>query len=145
MAKRQNAEIQSLDDLQQLAAEVDNLPPAADAHGDPAAPSGDPAPESPGVSDAEKWARYPMIFGMIVARAMPELAEHYSEAACNAWGAAMEPIARRHGWNPDGVLGEWGALAVATYGFVGPTLAAVQARRAAAANPVTATEPQPGG
>lgn len=79
--------------------------------------------------EAAEWAGFPFVFGAIVARALPELAEVYSETACLEWGKKMAPIARRYGWTA-GVAGAWFGLIGASWGMIEPTYKAAKAHRA---------------
>ncbi|OJA63795.1 hypothetical protein BGV68_01880 [Burkholderia ubonensis] len=106
--------------LKALAAEVDAAP---------AVPG--QAPDVP-VDPAAQWAMLPKVFGGILAMAMPELADVYSDAACAAWGAKMAPVADKYGWDAASTLGGWMpeiSLAMATLPLALPTMAAIKQRR----------------
>lgn len=104
--------------LQQAAAEGTTLPAAE------AAPVADPA---------DTWAMLPAMVGSMLSMAMPELKAVYTPEACQAWGAAMVPVAEEYGWNAEDVLGPKMALAMATAPFVIGTAFAIKARKIAAA------------
>lgn len=87
---------------------------------------------------AETWAMLPAMVGSILCMAMPELRGVYSPEACQAWGAAMVPVADEQGWNADEVLGPKMALAAASVPFVLGTVFAIKARKAAAVPAVSA-------
>ena len=94
-----------------------------------------PAPEVaavPAVDPAESWAMLPAMVGSILCMAMPELKAVYTPDACNAWGAAMVPVADEQGWNADEFLGPKMGLLVASAPFVLGTVFAIKARKAAA-------------
>ncbi|HGO6127519.1 TPA: hypothetical protein ACK3RK_006087 [Burkholderia cepacia] len=109
--------------LKAMAAEVDAAP---DVPGQPAADPVDPATQ---------WAMLPKVFGGILAMAMPELNDVYSDAACAEWGSKMVPVADKYGWDAAGALSGFMpeiALAMATLPLAIPTLAAIKQRRIAA-------------
>jgi hypothetical protein len=90
--------------------------------------------------EAKEWAGVPFVLGGLLSRALPELKEVYTEAACLDWGRATVPVARKYGWS----LGRFNAEIVwigATWGMVAPAFDALKKRRAADAKP---KEKQPG-
>ncbi len=133
------ADLSELDRIGAEGAELDLAPPAPNLDAPAAA-----APDGP--TEAEKiamWAAIPATFGSVLAMAMPELAEVYSPAACNVWGAAMLPVAKKHGWNDLESLPEL-SLCLVSLPFAIGTFAAVKKRRAAAAPAVTEGKGAPG-
>jgi hypothetical protein len=86
---------------------------------------------------AESWAFIPAMFGKIVAMALPELKDVYSEDACFAWGEAMVPVAEKYGWGDPSVSVEV-TLLIATVPMAVPTALAIKKymdeRKAQAAN-----------
>jgi hypothetical protein len=96
-----------------------------------------------GASDAESaamWAMVPQTLGSILAMAMPELRAVYAPEACNTWGRAMVPVAKKYGWNLGGDSPEV-ALLVATLPFAFGTFSAVMSRRAHARRAAAGGEP----
>lgn len=85
---------------------------------------------APMVDQAQQWAMLPAIVGSALSMALPELRAVYTPQACEAWGAAMVPVADKYGWNCDGIIGPELALLAATVPFAFGTFAAVKARRA---------------
>ena len=126
-----------LEDLAGAAARIDG-----ERAGDAAAAAPGQAPAAAAIArvddaaqvelEGREWAMLPAIFGRIISRAMPELAEHYADDKCAEWGRAMVPVARRHGWNVQGTFMYLG-LALATWDMAAPTATAVIARRRAIA------------
>jgi hypothetical protein len=74
---------------------------------------------------AESWAFIPAMFGKIVAMALPELKDVYTEDACFAWGEAMVPVAEKYGWGDPAVSVEV-ALIIATVPLALPTGIAIK-------------------
>jgi hypothetical protein len=87
---------------------------------------------------AESWAFIPAMFGKIVAMALPELKDVYTEDACLAWGEAMVPVAEKYGWGDPAVSVEV-ALLIATVPLALPTGIAIKKyldlRKQQASNP----------
>ncbi len=124
-----------LDNIGREAAELFADPIAAP--GKPAAPaiaaSGDASSTAPDQAatdeaSAKEWAGLPFVFGSIVSKAMPELAQVYSEEKCLDWGRSMVPVAKRYGWTA-GAAGLWAPLIATTWGFARPTYEAIKQRR----------------
>jgi len=121
----------------------------AELRGDPPAVLGDAGPgqvTSPDAAGlqiqadadaAREWAQFPALFGGILAQAMPELADAYSEANCLAWGEAMVPVAKKYQWTTAS-FGGWVGLAGATWTFAKPTFDAIRARRTVKPKPAPA-------
>lgn len=127
------------DDLSGIAREGEFLE-AGIPGGPELGPDGPTSSQQPGDADAEQramWAMLPKTFGNILSMAMPELREVYSDAACDAWGAAMLPVAKKHGWNTDTLSAEV-TLLMASVPFALATVAAIARRRAAARGGATA-------
>lgn len=121
------------------------------------------AAQPSGVPDqVEMWALIPKQLGGILAMALPELRDVYTDAACMQWGAGMAAVAQKYEWDAAEVLAKWAPevalvtatipLAVPTYFAVSKRLeAAKQAREKAAATAPAApmkdlnTEPVPAG
>jgi hypothetical protein len=72
---------------------------------------------------SESWAFLPEMFGKIMAVALPELKDVYTEEACLAWGEAMVPVADKYGWGDPAVSVEL-ALIIATVPLALPTFQA---------------------
>lgn len=114
-----------------------------------------------GVPDqVEMWALIPKQLGGILAMALPELRDVYTDAACMQWGAGMAAVAQKYEWDAAEVLAKWAPevalvtatipLAVPTYFAVSKRLEAAKAREKAAAAPAAPmkdlnTEPVPAG
>jgi hypothetical protein len=91
-----------------------------------------PNPE-PVIDPASAWAQLPMMFGGILAMAMPELKDVYTEPACMQWGGAMAQVAEKRGWDAQETMAKWGpeiALVLASVPLVVPTVAAIKKKRA---------------
>jgi hypothetical protein len=106
---------------------------ALDLAGPAPGPSLDAPPAAPpsGPTEADQvamWAAIPATFGSILAMAMPELAAVYSPGACESWGRAMLPVAKKHGWNDLDSLPEI-SLCLVSLPFAIGTFVAVKARR----------------
>lgn len=102
----------------------------------PAAAPGGPdeannAEFNPMFDPAAEWAFIPKTCGSVLALAMPELGEVYSDKACLEWGRAMHAVAQKRGWNAAS-MGPEMALAAATASLVLPTFFALQQRKARA-------------
>ena len=109
----------------------------------------------PVMDPAIAWAQIPKAVGGILAIAMPELENVYTDAACMNWGQGMSLVAEKYGWDASETMARYApemALVMATLPLAIPTVTAFKARRAAAeaaakSKPVTleaAPEPQPG-
>lgn len=85
---------------------------------------------APGMDQAQQWAMLPAIVGSALSMALPELRAVYTPQACEAWGAAMVPVADKYGWNCDGIIGPEMALFAASVPFAFGTYSAIKARRA---------------
>ena len=96
------------------------------------------------LTEAEGWSRLPYLFGRILAQAMPELAEVYTEAACLEWGHAVVPVARKYGWTLGGA-DMWVGLSAATWTLAEPTFKAIKRRRSENAERSTAAAAAPAG
>lgn len=93
---------------------------------------GAPEPE-PVVDEAAAWAVLPAMVGGMLKMAFPELDRVYSPEACHAWGAAMVPVAKKYGWDVEGVLSVELVAVAATVPFILGTAQAIQAAKARAA------------
>lgn len=82
------------------------------------------------VDPAQQWAMIPAMLGSALSIAMPELQSVYSREACEAWGAAMVPVADKYGWNADGLIGPEVALLAASLPFVIGTYGAIKSKKA---------------
>lgn len=89
------------------------------------------AAEAEAVTEAQAWAQIPMMLGAALSMVAPELQHVYTPAACEAWGAAMVPVAHKYGWNGPGNLPEVG-LIIATASLAVPTVVIVRAKIAEA-------------
>lgn len=107
---------------------------AVDAAADEAAGTTAPADETPPIDPVELWASVPQTIGSVLVMALPELKGVYSREACRAWGEAMVPVAMKYGWEAKALPVEIPAI-FATLALVLPTVIAVKARRAKAAEP----------
>lgn len=89
-----------------------------------------PPPE--GVPDpADIWALIPKQLGGILAIALPELREVYTDDACRQWGIGMAAVSQKYGWDAADTLAKWApevALVTATIPLAVPTYFAVQRR-----------------
>lgn len=96
------------------------------------APGSDAPQPAPAVDPVAAWAQFPALFGQIVAPALPELRDVFTERACNDWGRAMVPLAEKYNWSPGAFmewLGPWVGVAFATWPLAYPTVQAIRARR----------------
>lgn len=120
-----------MDELDQIALEAGGMEAEAQAKQDELL---DPAPT---VDPAEAWAALPKMFGALLQIAMPELAGVYNDQACYQWGGAMQAMAEKHEWDAAATMSLWApeiGLVFASVPLVIPTVQAIRARRAEAAN-----------
>jgi len=88
------------------------------------------SPDAALEAEAVEWSKCPAMFGMILARVMPELKATYTPENNLAWGRAMVPVAQRYGWTAAAFfawLGPWVGLAFATHDLALPTYDAIKA------------------
>lgn len=97
--------------------------------GDEPLPGGD-EPMAGDVDQAQQWAMVPAMLGSVLSMFIPEAQRVYSREACEAWGAAMVPVAEKYGWNSDGLMGPEVALFAASLPLAVGTFALVKAKRA---------------
>ncbi len=86
----------------------------------------------PLIDPGEAWAEVPAFFGSLLGLAMPELKEAYTPAACRQWGAAMNLVAEKYGWDAAATIARWApeaALVGATIPLGMATYAAIKRRR----------------
>jgi hypothetical protein len=132
-------------ELDQIGAEGAQLDQAAGQAGPVNLDASPAAPAGP--SEADKiamWAAIPATFGSILALGMPELANVYSPAACEQWGKAMLPVAKKRGWDNLEDLPEI-SLCLVSLPFAVATVMAVKRRKAAPGAPgevKSATDPK---
>lgn len=87
------------------------------------------------IDPAQTWAQIPAALGGLLAIAMPELKNAYTEANCLQWGAGMAAVSEKYGWDAGETISKWTPefmLIMATVPLLLPTIQAVQMRRAAA-------------
>lgn len=89
------------------------------------------AAEAEAATEAQAWAQIPMMLGAGLSMVAPELQAIYTPEACEAWGAAMVPVAHKYGWNGPGNLPEVG-LIIATASMAVPTVVIIRAKIAEA-------------
>ena len=65
-----------------------------------------PNPE-PVVDQAEVWAQIPAALGGLLAMAMPELRDVYTQEACKGWGQGMAAVSDKYGWDAGETIGKW--------------------------------------
>lgn len=82
------------------------------------------------LDQAQQWAMVPAMLGSVLSMFMPEAQRVYSREACEAWGAAMVPVADKYGWNADGLMGPEVALLAASLPLAVGTFGLVRAKRA---------------
>lgn len=87
-------------------------------------------PSEPTEAEIVAWMALPRVFGSIIAKALPEVADSYSSEKCREWSFSMVPIGRRYGWNV-GAAFEILGLVASTWLLVDPTIEAMRARIAA--------------
>lgn len=85
--------------------------------------------EATALSEAKAWAQVPFAVGKLLCMLAPELEPVYSEAACQAWGESVVPVAQKYGWSAS-VFPEI-ALAITTAGFAIPSYMVIRAKMAA--------------
>lgn len=85
--------------------------------------------EATALSEAKAWAQVPFAVGKLLCMVAPELEPVYSEAACQAWGESVVPVAQKYGWSAS-VFPEI-ALAITTAGFAIPSYLVARAKLAA--------------
>lgn len=78
-------------------------------------------------TEAQAWAQVPMMLGAALSMLAPELQAVYTKEACDAWGVAMVPVAKKYGWNGPSNLPEIGLL-ITTAGLAVPTIVVVRAK-----------------
>jgi hypothetical protein len=93
------------------------------------------------MAGAMGWAMLAKGVGGALSVALPEVRDVYNDAACMAWGEAMDALAQKYGWS-DGAsrFGPEIAVAFASFGLVMPVVQAVKARKAASEKRATAIE-----
>ena|SRR5258706_903595 len=92
-------------------------------------PAGGPTEEQKIEEEAKAWAGIPYLLGGLLSKALPELREVYTEAACLEWGRATVPVARKYNWSLSGFELE-GAWVICSWGLLSPAWDAVKRRRA---------------
>jgi hypothetical protein len=93
-----------------------------------------PNPE-PVIDPAKTWAQIPFMLGGMLAMAMPELKQVYTEAACMTWGQGMAAVSDKYGWDAGETISRWAPefmLVAASMPLLVPTVRAVKARAEAA-------------
>jgi hypothetical protein len=93
------------------------------------------APSGPDPLQAQAWAQIPMMLGGLLAMALPEVADAYTEDACMRWGGAMAMLAEKHGWEAGSTMAKYApeiAVTMASIPLVVPVVHAIKARREAA-------------
>lgn len=93
-------------------------------------------PDENAIDPAIAWAQLPMMLGGILAMAMPELKNVYTEPACMQWGGAMSQVAEKYGWDAQETMSRFGpeiALTIASLPLIIPTVSAIKKKRAEAA------------
>jgi hypothetical protein len=121
-----------LDNLDRIALEASGSEAEAQAVEDAIL---NPNPE-PVIDPAQTWAQVPKMFGGLLAMAMPELAQVYTDDKCLAWGVGMAAVSEKYGWDAGETISRFGpeiALVVASLPLVLPTVTAIKTRRAEAA------------
>lgn len=83
--------------------------------------------EAAALDGAQQWGSIAYAIGSGLALIAPELRNVYTVEACDAWGAAMQPVAEKHGWNSPGNIPEFG-LVLASVGLGVPTYVAIRDR-----------------
>lgn len=81
----------------------------------------------------DMWAMLPKLVGSAICMALPELKEHYSTDNCRTWGAAMNEVAKKRGWDVGEMAPELAAVAATLGLFILPTTIAIVKRKQAAA------------
>jgi hypothetical protein len=116
-----------MDELDRIAAEAAVMESEAQAKID------DIENPPPLIDPAETWAQIPMMLGALLAIAMPELKDAYTEPACMQWGGAMAQVAEKYDWEAAETMSKWApelALVFASVPLVLPTIAAIKTRKA---------------
>lgn len=97
-----------------------------------------PNPE-PEVDQGALWAQIPKMLGGLLAIAMPDLKNVYTDPACLAWGASMAQVAAKYDWDAAETMSKWApeiSLVFTTLPLLLPTVAAIKARRTEQEKPV---------
>lgn len=104
---------------------------------------------NPGAADqpdpAVVWALIPEKIGQLLAMAVPELRQVYTEQACKEWGVGMAAVSEKYGWDAQETLLKWAPelmlvsatlpLAIPTYVLISAKLDAIRAERQRAVPP----------
>lgn len=116
-----------MDTLDQIAAEASQL---ENEHAAAQAAIENPDEQAaPAVDPAQAWAALPKMFGGILSMAFPELGKVYTDDRCYQWGAAMQQVADKYGWDAGETMARWApeiALTMATLPLALPTVAVIK-------------------
>ncbi len=85
----------------------------------------------PVLDPAKTWAQIPFMLGGMLAMAMPELKQVYTEDACMKWGHGMAAVSDKYGWDAGETISRWAPefmLIAASLPLLVPTVRAVKAR-----------------
>lgn len=115
------ADLKKLENLGGLVGEVDAESGPTEEQAEKA------AAEAAAQTEAQAWAQVPLALGSALMIVAPELQAIYTKEACEAWGAAMVPVAEKYKWKGPSNLPEIGLLVV-TASMAVPTVVVVRAK-----------------
>lgn len=92
------------DGLSTLIDEVDGAGPAT------AEQTEEARAEAEALDGAKQWGMVAFAIGRGLSMIAPDLTKVYTEPACQAWGASMQPVAGKYGWNSPANVPEFGLL-----------------------------------
>lgn len=108
--------------LEGMVSEVDGNSPDAQAEAQAEAKA-----QTEAIGQAQAWAVVPKMIGKLACMVAPELAQFYTDEACEEWGAAVVPVAEKYGWGGPGAMPEI-HLAIASASFAVPTFLVLRAK-----------------
>lgn len=108
--------------LEGMVRQVDDNSPDAQAQAQAEAQA-----QTEAIGQAQAWAVVPKMIGKLACMVEPDLAQFYTDEACEEWGAAVVPVAEKYGWGGPGAMPEI-HLAIASASFAVPTFLVLRAK-----------------